>query len=325
MNNDEFRHWSRRAADGAPTTATHFATGRCGRVVKPGDIFRSIEASPPEDAERWTGSSPTSRRRSAGDDTLAASALFCLFPGECRAGLGGGGVSGVGDGAHCMLWQTSPAATELETRTVDWMRQALGCRKASPGLSRIRPRRRHWAAVLTMRERALDWQGNKRGLAGQARLRIYSSDQVHYLDRPGNLGVGHRPRGQSRAHPGRRPLSRHGYRGPRSGNRRRPEAECCRGHHRLRWRHSAQGGTTTLRRLRGGETAWALSSRRCGLGGIGDDLPGIPAFLGPASKAPIPIVFNPHKWLGAQFDCSIPVPARSESHVRTLAIISRTI
>ena len=35
------------------------------------------------------------------------------------------------------------------------------------------------AAVLTMRERALDWQGNKKGLAGQAKLRIYSSDQVH--------------------------------------------------------------------------------------------------------------------------------------------------
>ena len=28
--------------------------------------------------------------------------------------------------AQCMLWQTSPAATEIETRMTDWMRQALG-------------------------------------------------------------------------------------------------------------------------------------------------------------------------------------------------------
>src|SRR5690606_22873470 len=35
------------------------------------------------------------------------------------------------------------------------------------------------AAVLTMRERTLAWQGNKAGLSGQPRLRIYSSDQVH--------------------------------------------------------------------------------------------------------------------------------------------------
>jgi len=25
-----------------------------------------------------------------------------------------------------MLWQTSPAATELETRVLDWLRRALG-------------------------------------------------------------------------------------------------------------------------------------------------------------------------------------------------------
>ena len=28
--------------------------------------------------------------------------------------------------AQCMLWQTSPAATELETVMIDWLRQALG-------------------------------------------------------------------------------------------------------------------------------------------------------------------------------------------------------
>ena len=29
-------------------------------------------------------------------------------------------------GAQCMLWQTSPAATELETRVLDWLRQLIG-------------------------------------------------------------------------------------------------------------------------------------------------------------------------------------------------------
>ena len=35
------------------------------------------------------------------------------------------------------------------------------------------------AAVLTMRERILDWQGNKRGLTAHAPVRVYASDQVH--------------------------------------------------------------------------------------------------------------------------------------------------
>ncbi|MEP6149327.1 MAG: pyridoxal-dependent decarboxylase, partial [Nisaea sp.] len=29
-------------------------------------------------------------------------------------------------GAQCMLWQTSPAATEMETRVLDWLRQMTG-------------------------------------------------------------------------------------------------------------------------------------------------------------------------------------------------------
>ena len=45
------------------------------------------------------------------------------------------------------------------------------------------------AAVLTMRERTLDWAGNRAGLSGQKRLRIYCSDQVHTsIDRIASAG-----------------------------------------------------------------------------------------------------------------------------------------
>ncbi|TGV96455.1 aspartate aminotransferase family protein, partial [Mesorhizobium sp. M2D.F.Ca.ET.145.01.1.1] len=69
--------------------------------------------------------------------------------------------------------------TELETRTVDWMRQALGLPEGFSGVIQDSASSATLNAVLTMRERALGWQGNKKGLAGQGRLRIYSSDQVH--------------------------------------------------------------------------------------------------------------------------------------------------
>ena len=69
--------------------------------------------------------------------------------------------------AQCMLWQTSPAATELETRIIDWMRQALGLPEGFSGVIQDSASSATLAAVLTMRERALDWQGNRQGLAGQ--------------------------------------------------------------------------------------------------------------------------------------------------------------
>lgn len=35
---------------------------------------------------------------------------------------------------------------------------------------------------------------------------------------------------------------------------------------------------------------------------------------------PIPSSFNPHKWLGANFDCSVQFIKSPEDQVRTLAI-----
>ena len=78
-----------------------------------------------------------------------------------------------------MLWQTSPAATELETRMMDWMRQAIGLPDAFTGVIQDSASSATLAAVLTMREKALSWTGNTKGLAGAERLRVYSSSEVH--------------------------------------------------------------------------------------------------------------------------------------------------
>jgi aromatic-L-amino-acid decarboxylase len=81
--------------------------------------------------------------------------------------------------AQCMLWQTSPAATEKETVMLDWLRQAIGLPKHFSGVIQDSASSATLAAVLTMRERALNWEGNKSGLSGAARLRIYCSSEVH--------------------------------------------------------------------------------------------------------------------------------------------------
>jgi aromatic-L-amino-acid decarboxylase len=81
--------------------------------------------------------------------------------------------------AQCMLWQTSPAATEMETVMLDWLRQAIGLPKHFSGVIQDSASSAILAAVRTMRERALNWDGNKSGLSGAARLRIYCSSEVH--------------------------------------------------------------------------------------------------------------------------------------------------
>lgn len=80
---------------------------------------------------------------------------------------------------QCMLWQTSPAATEMETRMMDWLRQAIGLPEGFAGVIQDSASSATLAAVLTMRERALSWEGNAQGLAGQRALRIYVSGEAH--------------------------------------------------------------------------------------------------------------------------------------------------
>ncbi|MCB1387793.1 MAG: aspartate aminotransferase family protein, partial [Rhodobacteraceae bacterium] len=78
-----------------------------------------------------------------------------------------------------MLWQTSPAGTEIETLMLDWLRQGLGLPEGFHGVIQDSASSATLAAVLVMRERALAWAGNRQGLPGQPRVRIYASNEVH--------------------------------------------------------------------------------------------------------------------------------------------------
>lgn len=78
-----------------------------------------------------------------------------------------------------MLWQTSPAATELETRMTAWLRDAAGLPAQFEGVIHDTATTANICAVLTMRERALEWKGNQSGLKDQPEMRLYASSENH--------------------------------------------------------------------------------------------------------------------------------------------------
>ena len=69
--------------------------------------------------------------------------------------------------------------TQVQLVMMRWLRQAIGLPDRFKGVIQDSASSATLAAVLVMREKALEWQGNQQGLAGQKRLRIYASTEVH--------------------------------------------------------------------------------------------------------------------------------------------------
>ncbi|MDF1721351.1 MAG: pyridoxal-dependent decarboxylase [Minwuia sp.] len=82
-------------------------------------------------------------------------------------------------GAQCMLWQTSPAATEMETRVLDWVRQMIGLEDGFHGVIQDSASGAILCALLTARERVTGGDANENGLAGGPPMAVYCSDQTH--------------------------------------------------------------------------------------------------------------------------------------------------
>ena len=82
---------------------------------------------------------------------------------------------------NAMTWRTSPAATELETLVLDWLRQWLGLPNEFGGVVYDTASVGVMHALAVAREEAIGDVRTK-GLTGRndvARMRIYASDQAH--------------------------------------------------------------------------------------------------------------------------------------------------
>lgn len=320
MDSTEFREWSRRAAEWGADYRETLRERPVRAQTRPGEIAARIESAPPEQPE------PMERIFADFEEKILPGMthwqhprFFAYFPANAAP------VSVVAEylvtamAAQCMLWQTSPAATELETAMIDWVRQALALPPGFAGVIQDSASSATLAAVLTMRERALSWQGNAKGLAAAKPVRIYASDQVHTsVDRAIWVsGVGEanlvriptkgRWRGMDVV-----ALEAAVVADREAGLLPAGIVACVGG--------TSIGGTDDLASVadvarRHGlylhvDAAWAGAAMIC------------PEFrhFWQGIEGADSIVFNPHKWLGAQFDCSVQFVRDPDCLVKTLAI-----
>ena len=82
-------------------------------------------------------------------------------------------------GAQCMIWETSPAAAELEERMMEWLREMTGLPPEFEGVIQDSASSATLAALITAREKVTAYRSNREGMQSAGRLRIYASAQAH--------------------------------------------------------------------------------------------------------------------------------------------------
>ncbi len=82
-----------------------------------------------------------------------------------------------GLGTQCMIWQTSPAAEELEEVTMEWLRDMLGLPDGMVGVIQDTASTATLVALVTAREKVTNFHINTQGF--REPLVIYCSEEAH--------------------------------------------------------------------------------------------------------------------------------------------------
>lgn len=148
--------------------------------VKPGEIFSRLPDLPPQDAEPF-GSfmEDLDKIIMPGITHWQSPNFFAYFPANNSPASVLAEMIMSTLGVQAMIWETSPAAAELEEKMMNWLKQMIGLPADFEGVIQDSASTATLAAILTARERASGFRINDEGSAAAPNLRIYCSDQTH--------------------------------------------------------------------------------------------------------------------------------------------------
>ena len=319
MNHDDLRIWSKRAADWAHGYHAGLRAKPVRAPLIPGAIARQLPIAPPEAAEPIdTIFADFDRIIPPGLTHWQHPRFFAYFPANASPASILAEQLANAIAAQGMLWQTSPAVTEVEQVMVGWLRQALGLPEGFTGTIHDSATTATLSAVLTMREQALDFAGLTAGLSGQSTLRIYASAESHSsVDkavRIAGIGQANLVKVATDDRLSMRPEALAAAIAADLGAGFLPAGVIlCAGGTSV-GAFDRIGACIAVAKAHGlpvhVDAAWAGSAMIC------------PEFrhLWAGIEGADSIVFNPHKWLGAQFDCAVQFLADPAPQIRTLGL-----
>ncbi len=193
MDTADFRRHGHELVDWIADYVEHVERYPVLSRVKPGDIRAALPAHAPEAGESFEAIMADFERVLVPGLThwnhpgfFAYFAITASAPGILAEFLA------AALNQQAMLWRTSPASTELETVSLDWLRQLIGLPAAFEGVIYDTASISTMHALLAAREAGVS-DVRRRGLAGRPELpalRVYCSEQTHSSIDKGVIAIG---------------------------------------------------------------------------------------------------------------------------------------
>ena len=184
MTPDDFRHHGKEMIDWIADYYEHIEQYPVLSQAAPGSIRAALPPEPPQTGEPLADMmADVERVIMPGITHWQSPNFFAYFPANASFPSILGELLSAALGVQGMLWQTSPACTELESHVLDWLVGMLGLPEvflstnAGGGVIQDTASSAVLAALLAAREQATGCTNVESG--NDARLRAYCSTQTH--------------------------------------------------------------------------------------------------------------------------------------------------
>jgi aromatic-L-amino-acid decarboxylase len=148
--------------------------------VKPGEIFNKLPDSPPTSPESFESFLKDFKEIILPGITHWQSPnFFAYFPANASPPSILAEMLTSTLAAQCMIWETSPAAAELEQKVMNWLRDLISLPSSFEGVIQDTASTATLAAIITAREKVTGFRINDHGFTDTKVLRVYCSEQTH--------------------------------------------------------------------------------------------------------------------------------------------------
>lgn len=148
--------------------------------VNPGDIFNAIPQDAPESKDDFDAIlGDFDAKILKGITHWQNPSFFAYFNANTSFPSILGELLTSAIGAQCMIWDTSPAAAELEEKVCEWIKKACGLPESWVGVIQDTASTATLCAILIARERHSNYMINKYGFHAGSKYTIYCSSEAH--------------------------------------------------------------------------------------------------------------------------------------------------